>query len=99
MLLAVSISLSGCFAALGAGTVVASKKTPIDHVVSLFTGKDCSIVRKNRGDTYCVEDEVAAPVSVYCYPTLGEATCYASPDPYPGGQRRLGSIAGVAAGG
>jgi hypothetical protein len=35
----------GCVAAVGAGTVAATDKTPVDHVVSLVSGKDCSIVR------------------------------------------------------
>src|SRR5512132_1970979 len=50
----------GCVAAVGAGTVVATDKTPLDHVVSLVTGKDCSIIRQHRGLTYCVEDEIYA---------------------------------------
>lgn len=81
----------GCAAAIGAGTVAATHKTPVDHLVSLVTGKDCSVVHRHRGSTYCVEDEITPPVRVHCYPTLGEATCYAEPDPYPGGQRKLGS--------
>jgi hypothetical protein len=94
--IAVSASLillvdGGCAAAIGAGTVAATDKTPVDHLVSLVTGKDCSVVRRQRGSTYCVEDEITPPVRVHCYPTLGEATCYAEPDPFPGGQRKLGS--------
>jgi hypothetical protein len=94
--IAVSASLTllvagGCAAAIGAGTVAATDKTPVDHLVSLVTGKDCSIVRRYRGSTYCVEDEMTPPVRVHCYPTLGEVTCYAEPDPFPGGQRKLGS--------
>ena len=79
-------------AAVGAGTVVTTGKTPVDHVYSWVTGKDCSVVRKSRGYTYCIEDEVVTPVLVHCYPTLGEVTCYAVPDPFPGGQRELGSV-------
>ena len=85
------MATAGCVAAIGAGTVAATDKTPVDHLVSLVIGKDCSVVRRHRGSTYCVEDEITPPVRVYCYPTLGEATCYAEPDPYPGGQRKLGS--------
>src|SRR5512147_2007345 len=86
----------GCVAALGAGSVVATDKTPIDHVVSLVTGKDCSIVRQHRGLTYCVEDEITPPVRVHCYPTIGEVSCYGEPDPFPGHQRELGSGPAVA---
>ena len=83
--------LGGCAAAIGAGTVAVTDKTPIDHVYSLVTGKDCSMVRKERGLTYCVEDEKTPAVLVHCYPTLGEVTCYNQPDPFPGRQRKVGS--------
>jgi hypothetical protein len=86
----------GCVAAIGAGTVAATNKMPIDHLVSLVTGKDCSVVRQHRGLTYCIEDEVTPAVRVHCYPTLGEVTCYAAPDPFPGGQRELGGAQAVA---
>jgi hypothetical protein len=87
----------GCVAAVGAGTVAATGKTPVDHVVSLATGKDCSIVRQHRGLTYCVEDEVTPPVRVHCYPTIGEVVCYGAPDPFPGHQREIGSGPAIAA--
>lgn len=82
--------LAGCVAAIGAGSVAATNKTPIDHVVSLLSGKDCSIVRQHQGLTYCVEDEVTPDVRVHCYPTLGEVTCYDRPHPFPGRQREMG---------
>ena len=82
---------SGCVAALGAGSIALTDKTPIDHVYSLVTGKDCSVVRSNQGLTYCLEDEVTPRLDVHCYPTLGETTCYDRRDPYPGGQRELAS--------
>ena len=81
----------GCVAALGAGAIAATGKTPVDHVYSLASGKDCSLVRKQRGLTYCVEDELVIETALHCYPTLGEATCYRAADPYPGAQREVGS--------
>lgn len=87
----------GCVAAVGAGgVVVATDKTPIDHVVSLVTGKDCSIARQHRGLTYCVEDEMTPPVRVHCYPTIGDVSCYGGSDPFPGHQREVGSGSAVA---
>jgi hypothetical protein len=86
----------GCVAAVGAGTVAATDKTPVDHVVSLVSGKDCSIVRQHRGLTYCVEDEVTPPVQVHCYPTIGDVSCYREPDPFAGHQRELGSGPAIA---
>lgn len=80
----------GCAAALGAGAIAATGKTPIDHLYSLATGKDCSLVRKQHDLTYCAEDQPEIALAVHCYPTLGEATCYRTADPYPGSQRELG---------
>jgi hypothetical protein len=89
----------GCVAALGAGTVAATDKTPIDHVYSLVSGKDCSFVRKHRGLTYCAEDEIILETALHCYPTLGEITCYRTADPYPGGQGEVGAAARPDSGG
>jgi len=63
-------------------SVVATDKTIGDHVISFATGKNCSTVRKQLGQTYCEEDEVGHVDEVYCYRTLGRPTCYAVPSPH-----------------
>ncbi len=60
--------------------VIGSDKTMIDHVISMASGKDCSLVRKERGMTYCKEDEVVPRPEVYCYRELAKVTCYDKPD-------------------
>lgn len=64
-------------------TIMVTDKTVGDHIASIRSGKDCSTVRKERGQTYCVEDEDAAQTKFqgYCYNTLGTVTCYTEPDP------------------
>lgn len=81
--LSISFTLAGCgtFFAVEGASVVASDKTASDHVVSLFSGKDCSIVRTERGLSYCAEDEVFIEPRVFCYQTLGSVSCYDRPDP------------------
>ncbi len=71
-------------------SIMSTKKSLSDHVVSIYSGKDCSTLRIERGDTYCVEDEVEPKVLVYCYRTLGRVTCYDRPDPHKGRHRRVG---------
>lgn len=61
--------------------VVGGDKTIEDHVISLSSGKNCSSIRKQRGLTYCEEDQVTIKPNIYCYKTLGEVTCYDRPDP------------------
>lgn len=90
-LLAAAALQGGCEAAVGTTTSTAGKN-PLDRVYSWATGKDCAMVRPRSGASYCVEDEVAVPVTAHCYPTLGEITCYTAADPYPGRQREMGSV-------
>jgi hypothetical protein len=87
--------LTGCMPVAGAiagpslavGTTAATGKTPVDHVVSLVTGKDCSVLRNRQGLTYCREDEPTMPIGVICYRSLGDVACYDRRDPYNGGER------------
>ena len=64
---------------LEGASVVATDKTIGDHIISYSQGKNCSTVRKEKGLTYCEEDEIAEPEEVYCYRTLGNVTCYNRP--------------------
>jgi hypothetical protein len=98
LLAAGCMSMVGMAAAPGAaiGTTVASGKTPVDHLVSVISGKNCSIRRNRQGLTYCLEDEETPPVRVVCYRTLGDVSCYDSPDPYNGRQRAIVEDLGAA---
>ena len=66
-------------------SVIATQRPFTDHVVSFFSGKNCSTIRREKGQTYCEEDELqsGAP-KVYCYRALGGVTCYDRPDPFDG---------------
>jgi hypothetical protein len=87
--------LAGCSVIPGVAQVegafvVGTEKTIEDHVISLSSGKNCSSVRKEKGLTYCVEDEKQIRQNIYCYPTIGSPTCYNRPDPHQGRYNRLG---------
>jgi hypothetical protein len=66
-------------------STLATEKPLSDHVISIFSGKNCSSIRREKGLTYCEEDELqsAAP-KVYCYRSIGGVTCYDRPDPFEG---------------
>lgn len=67
--------------------LVATDKTVADHAVSLATGEDCSIVGYERDRTYCRPHPPAIEVTsepLYCYRTLADVECHASPNPYGG---------------
>ena len=76
---------------LDAVTVIGTDKTIVDHVISYASGRDCSSIYVEKGDRYCKEDEPVIKPQVYCYRTLGRATCYETPDPYANGQRENGN--------
>ena len=71
-------------------SLIGTEKTITDHVISLSSGKDCSAVNLEKGQYYCAEDEPDIDQAIYCYNTLGRVTCYTKPDPYKGGQQKLG---------
>lgn len=54
------------------------------------------MVRREKGLSYCVEEEVSPPES-YCYRTLGEVSCYDRPNPFPGVHHAVGILDSVAA--
>ncbi|MCW8835038.1 MAG: hypothetical protein OQJ99_01570 [Rhodospirillales bacterium] len=62
-------------------SVVTTDKTIGDHIVSYYSGKNCSTARQELGLHYCEEDEPKNPPDGYCYRTLGKVTCYEQPDP------------------
>ena len=71
-------------------SVMSTKKTMEDHIISISSGKNCSILRRERGLTYCREDEAIPVKTVYCYRTLGRVTCYDKPDPHKGRHQEVG---------
>ena len=72
-------------------SIVGTKKTITDHVISLASGKNCSAVRRERGLHYCEEDVPSVKPNIYCYKTIGRVTCYDRPDPNTNGGRVLGN--------
>jgi len=83
--------------AVSAASFAATEKLPLDHVATWVTGEDCSSLEMERTGKYCrTEEEIAADelakqpeiaMPVFCYRTLGDADCYA--DPEPGQDERL----------
>ncbi|MGC9269361.1 hypothetical protein [Acidiphilium sp.] len=93
MVLLCILPLAGC--GLGAGAdigvgvganvlaLTTIHRTIPDAVVSLVTGKDCSMVRLDNGKSYCRHLQPLPPPQPYCTQTLGQATCWADPSKLP----------------
>ena len=61
-----------------------------DLGVSALSGRDCSLVRLDRGQTYCApRDGPPAPGS-FCTRSIGAVDCWADPANLPGQYRRIG---------
>lgn len=91
--LACLVPLAGCGlsagagAGLGIGTNVLAlttiHRTIPDAVVSLVTGKDCSMVRLDNGKSYCRHPHPLPQPPPYCTQTIGQTTCWSNPAQLP----------------
>jgi len=86
----VGMGLGGCqpapvvgLAAGAAASVAVFGRTPVDMAVSLAKGRDCSVVRLDRGERYCKPAEAPPVAGPFCTRTLGQAECFADPDALP----------------
>jgi len=66
-------------AALTVGSVAAIHRTPIDAVYSAITGRDCSIVWLDKGESYCKSVEPPPPAPQYCTRSIGTVDCWSNP--------------------
>lgn len=77
------LALPGCDAAsltAGAAANLASitlvgRSVP-DIVISGLSGRDCSIVRVDRGLSYCAAEQAPPGPAPYCTPSLGRVDCW-----------------------
>ncbi len=91
VLTVLALSLGGCVmptvlpvaAGLGADVAILHRTVP-DALYSALTGKDCSLVRLDRGESYCKPVAPPVPPLPYCTRTLGQVTCWAAPEAMPG---------------
>lgn len=94
LLLLLLLPLAGCGASpeqwtgggllLGIGSVAAIGRTPADAVWSLATGRDCSVVRLDKGKSYCREPEPPPEEPPFCTRSLGRVNCWKDPAALPG---------------
>lgn len=68
---------------LGADVAVFHRSLP-DMAYSAITGRDCSVVRLDRDESYCKPVAPPVPPVPYCTRTLAQVTCWAEPAATPG---------------
>jgi hypothetical protein len=82
--------LSGCgpaapLAEVGVGVVSGASipifhRTPLDMAVSAATGRNCSVVWLDRGETYCRAREPKPETPEFCTRSLGVVDCWKDPE-------------------
>ncbi len=88
LLVAAGLNLTACHPVVAIGAVEAASVTvfgrgSVDMAYSAISGRDCSIVRLDRGESYCKPKKTAAPAEPFCTRTLGVAECFAAPAELP----------------
>ena len=69
----------GVGAAVTVGSIAVIGRTPVDAVVSVVSGRDCSVVRLDRGLGYCRPEEAPPVAAPYCTQSLGRVDCWRQP--------------------
>lgn len=73
---------------VGAGAAVLTLpltgRAPPDLVVSALSGRDCSVVRLDRGLSYCAPTQAAPAPQPYCTRSLGQVDCWVTRPPMLG---------------
>ena len=80
---------TGAFAAATAASVVVFGRGVVDIGVSAISGRDCSIVRLDRGQSYCAPRDQPPPRSAFCTRSLGVVDCWSNPEALPPGTRNV----------
>lgn len=57
-------------------SLVLTGRTPVDHVASLVTGRDCSLVRLERRESWCAPPAEPPAPAAYCTRSLGSTDCW-----------------------
>jgi hypothetical protein len=74
---------AGAFVALNAAAIPVIHRDVFDAVWSTITGRDCSIVRLDRNQTYCRPVEPPPEPPPYCTRSLGTVDCWRDPADLP----------------
>lgn len=97
-LLALLASLGGCahwaeptgaLVAADVVSVVVFGRGIVDIGVSAISGRDCSIVRLDRGLTYCAPRDLPPDHGPFCTRSLGVVDCWSNPEALPESQRQV----------
>ncbi len=78
---------TGALVAADIASVVVFGRGIADLGISAISGRDCSIVRLDRGLTYCAARETVLDPGPFCTRSLGVVDCWSNPEALPAAQR------------
>jgi len=64
-------------------------RTPVDMAVSAGTGRNCSLVNLDKGQSYCQPKEPPPDPPPFCTRSLGVPNCWAEPSKLPNNPREI----------
>ena len=70
---------AGALAGAEVASIAVLGRGIVDLGVSAVTGKDCSLVRLDKGQTYCAPPETAPGQGPFCTRSLGVVDCWDNP--------------------
>lgn len=73
----VPVTVADVTAGVGADVAI-FHRTLADTVYSAVTGRDCSVVRLDAGESYCKPISPPVPPQPYCTRTLGNVECWST---------------------
>jgi hypothetical protein len=80
---------TGALAAADLASVTVFGRGILDIGVSAVSGRDCSIVRLDRGQTYCAPRDGPPKPEPFCTRSLGVVDCWADPGLLPAAPREV----------
>ncbi len=72
------------------GSIALIQRSPFDAIYSVISGRDCSIVRRDAGKSYCKPIEPPPEQQPYCTRSLGVVDCWADPAKLPNRPPQVG---------
>jgi len=86
-----TINALGVFAAANTAAVPVFGRTLPDLAYSGIIGRDCSIVRLERGESYCRPIDPPLEPPPFCTRSLGTVDCWQNPQAFPNRPTPVGS--------
>lgn len=93
------LAVSGCgpaapvaevgVAVVSAASVPIFHRSPLDIAVSAATGRNCSVVNLDKGDSYCRPKDLPPDTPEYCTRSLGVPDCWVDPAKLPDHPREI----------